>query len=134
MKEGPRIDNLKLFIKSEPRWNMTRYQDRQYPSMAGRWANHVLGWHGLSLKYKNVCFVTYRDLHENYVETIVKIFEFLKIPTEKEFERPDSEKNTVHIPIQNQIEIGDEKIIRSEIWGLLADHDADLLKRILKLN
>jgi hypothetical protein len=133
-KEGPKIDNLKQFIKSEPRWGMTRYQDRQHPNIAERWANHVLGWHKLSLKHKNVCFVTYRDLHENYVETIGNVFEFLKIPAKTEFERPDSRKNTIHIPNHNQIETGDEKIIRSEIWKLLADYDTGLLKRILKLN
>ncbi|MDO8353555.1 MAG: sulfotransferase domain-containing protein, partial [Aestuariivirga sp.] len=134
MKEGPRIDNLKLFIKSEPRWGMTRYQDRQYASIAERWASHVLGWHRLSLKHSSVCFVTYQDLHENYIETIGKIFEFLEIPAAREFERPDAKKHTIHIPNHNQIEIGDEKIVRSEIWKLLANYDTDLLKRILKLN
>ena len=134
MKEGPRTDNLMMFIKSEPRWNMIRYQDSQYPSVAERWANHVLGWHRLSLKHKNVCFVTYRDLDENYFETIEKIFEFLQVPAERKFERPDANKNTVRIPNLNQIEIDDEKIIRSEIWKLLANHDTNLLKCILKLD
>ncbi len=113
---------------------MTRYQDRQYANIAERWTNHVLGWHRLSLRHKNVCFVTYQDLHENYIETIGKIFEFLKIPAEGAFERPDAKKYTIHIPNHNQIEIGDEKIIRSEIWKLLANHDTGLLKRVLKLN
>ncbi len=134
VKEGPRTDNLKLFVKSEPRWGMTRYQDRQYSNIAERWAKHVLGWHKLSLKHTNICFVTYRDLHENYIETIGNIFEFFKIPAETEFERPDAKKNTIYIPNNNQIEIGDERTIRSEIWKLLPDHDTELLKRILKLN
>lgn len=134
MKEGPRIANLKLFIRSEPRWGMTRYQDRQYANIAERWANHVLGWYRLSLEHKNICFVTYQDIHENYIEAMGKIFEFLKIPAETEFERPDARKNTIYIPNRNQIEIGDEKTIRSEIWKLLPDHDTELLKRILKLN
>ena len=102
--------------------------------MAERWANHVLGWHRLSLKHKNVCFVTYRDLDENYIETIGKVLEFLKIPAETEIERPDAKRNTIYIPNHNQIEIGDEEIIRSDIWKLLPDHDTELLRRILKSN
>jgi hypothetical protein len=72
-REGPKRDNPVDFALAEPEGQMLRYQMHQRRNLLQRWAAHVEDWVAAAEGQPRMIVVPYRDLQDNYAETVQRL-------------------------------------------------------------
>lgn len=76
--EGPKVETIGEFIRSQPRGAMLRYQKEQEPTVLHRWRTHVEGWMNYAEQNKDrIMTIRYEDLNLNFEDTVRKIGKFV---------------------------------------------------------
>jgi len=79
--EGPKCKTSGALTLTEPYGGCMRYQFKQYPSMFFRWLNHKKSWmEDMKEHQRNIVYVKYEDLRDNFDETVKCISGRIGIP------------------------------------------------------
>lgn len=94
--EGPKVETVSEYMRSQPRAAMLRYQKSQSETCADRWRDHVSGWLGAlnGRKHHALTYVAYEDLHRNFDTTVQQLAKRLHRPCFHP-ERPDPNTQVV---------------------------------------
>jgi hypothetical protein len=120
-REGPRRSSPVDFALAEPEGQMLRYQMHQRRNLLDRWAAHVNGWIAAAENQPRMVVVAYRDLRDNYAETVQR---FARVLGEKprDLSPPSRTRNVIagtERPVTERDRMALRQVVASEVGATM---------------